>query len=186
MGWWRGHWIKALKLFWMIERFKIFSPSLSHRPQSESQLLLRVLDFVTQRCGYKSTDLLTCFVQLFIACFRYALFSLILTHSHLCMHVCVWVCLVAVLLCSEPSGSLACLVSNMYRCLLKLNLWIEPLSFTLSFSLCLWYFVFPSPRISVKAHGRYTLVGLNFTACFLALKTKFIVALIMQLLLGGQ
>lgn len=90
----------ALKLFRMIERFKIFSPTVSHQPQSECQFLLWVLNVVTQQCGYKSTDLLTCFVQLFIACFSCALFSLILSHTDfVCVqehmtrvHMCVLTC----------------------------------------------------------------------------------------------
>lgn len=72
----------------MIERFKIFSPTASHQPQSESQVLLRLLDIVTQQCSYKSADLLTCFVEFFVTCFRYALFSLILSHTDF---VCVFV-----------------------------------------------------------------------------------------------
>lgn len=87
----------------MIERFKILSHTVSHQPPSESQFLLWVLNIVTQQCSCKSTDPLTCFGQLFIARFSYALFSLILSHadfvrvfmcvqvhtSLLCAHMCV-------------------------------------------------------------------------------------------------
>lgn len=86
--------MKALKLFLMIERFKIFSAAVSYQPQSESQFLLKVPNIVTQQCIYKSTDVGTIFLQLFIACFSCALFSLILSHTDFvceCMrvHVCL-------------------------------------------------------------------------------------------------
>lgn len=153
----------------MIERFKIFPPTTSHQPLSESQILWWLLNIVTQQCSYKRTDPLTCFVQLFIARFSSALFSLILSHtdkytSRMCTCVCVCVRVLVSHAAWSPMALHAVLSYNIYWCLLKKPFGLTPkyLSLSLPFFLPLLCISIPKDFCKAEGHGRFSSSSLGF------------------------
>lgn len=189
MGWWRGEWIKALKLFRLIERLKVFSLAVAPQPQRESHILLRVLDTVTQQRGYKSTGPPPRFVLLFIARFSYALFSLILSHADfVCVsaHVtCVCVCELVSCAASRPLALPAVLSYNILLMFIKKkqkNVGLTPTtslfhSLSLSFLLALLgvsCISIPEEFCRASGHGRYGSGSSHEFHCCSALKAKFI------------
>lgn len=120
-----GDEVSGLRLkscFWMIERFKIFFLTVSHQPQSESQILLWALnnDSAMQLQKERPTGLFCAVYSTFQLCF---VFIDSLPHTP-CVFVFLCVCTCPLyadcrVCCLSPGALQAVLSLNIYWCLLE-------------------------------------------------------------------